>query len=35
VDPSASVTANMQTLIVHNRASTNNDDVWGTITIVL
>jgi hypothetical protein len=33
VDPSTSVTADLQTRIVHNRASTSNDDVWGTITI--
>src|SRR5262249_60336806 len=33
-DPAASVTADRRTLIVHNRASTSNDDVWGTITIV-
>jgi hypothetical protein len=33
VDPSASATADMQTLIAGNRASTSNDDVWGTITI--
>ena len=34
VDPSASVTADLQTLIIGNRASKSNNDVWGTITIV-
>ena len=34
VDPSASVTANAETLIVANHASKDKDDVWGTITIV-
>ena len=34
VDPSAIVTADLQTLIVGNRASKSNNDVWGTITIV-
>jgi hypothetical protein len=34
VDPGASVTADRETQIVGNRASTSNDDVWGTITIV-
>jgi hypothetical protein len=34
VDPGASVTADRQTRIVGNRASTSNDDVWGTISIV-
>ena len=34
VDPSASATANMQTLIAGNQASTSNNDVWGIITIV-
>jgi hypothetical protein len=34
VDPGASVTADRQTRIVGNRASTSNDDVWGTITIM-
>jgi hypothetical protein len=33
VDPSASVTAYMQTLIGGNQASKSNNDVWGTITI--
>ena len=33
VDPSASATADMQTLIAGNQASMSNDDVWGTITI--
>jgi hypothetical protein len=34
VDPSASATADMQTLIAGNQASKDKDDVWGTITIV-
>ena len=33
VDPSASVTADLQTLIAGNQASKSNNDVWGTITI--
>jgi hypothetical protein len=33
VDPSASATADMQTLIAGNQASKSNSDVWGTITI--
>ena len=32
VDPSASATEDMQTLITGNQASTSNNDVWGTIT---
>jgi hypothetical protein len=34
VDPSASATADMQTLIAGNQASKSNNDVWGTITVV-
>ena len=34
VDPSASVTADMETLIAGNQASKSNNDVWGTISIV-
>jgi hypothetical protein len=34
VDPSASVTADAETLIVANAASKDKNDVWGTITIV-
>jgi hypothetical protein len=34
VDPSASATADMQTLIMGNQASKSNKDVWGNITIV-
>ena len=34
VDPSASATADMQTLIAGNQASKSNNDVWGTITMV-
>jgi hypothetical protein len=34
VDPSASATANAQTMIASNHASKDNNDVWGTITIV-
>jgi hypothetical protein len=33
VDPSASATMDMQTLIAGNQASKSNNDVWGTITI--
>jgi hypothetical protein len=33
VDPSATATANTQTLIAGNQASKSNNDVWGTITI--
>jgi hypothetical protein len=35
VDPSASATMDMQTLIAGNQASTSNvwNDIWGTITI--
>jgi hypothetical protein len=33
VDASASVTADMETMIAGNQASKNNNDVWGTITI--
>jgi hypothetical protein len=33
VDPSASATADMKTLIVGNQASKDNNDVWGTITM--
>jgi hypothetical protein len=33
IDPSASATADMQTLIAGNQASKSNNDVWGTITI--
>jgi hypothetical protein len=33
VDPSASATADMQTLITGNQASKSNNDVWGTLTI--
>lgn len=31
VDLSATVTANVQTIIVGNHVSKSNDDVWGTI----
>jgi hypothetical protein len=34
VDPSASATADLQTLIAGNQASKDKNDVWGTITIV-
>jgi hypothetical protein len=34
VDPSATATADMQTLIAGNQASKDNNDVWGTITTV-
>jgi hypothetical protein len=34
VDASTSVTADLQTLIVGNRASKSNNDVWGSITLV-
>jgi hypothetical protein len=34
VDPSAAATADMETLITGNQASKDNNDVWGTITIV-
>jgi hypothetical protein len=34
VDPSASATEDMQTLIAGNQASKSNNDVWGTITMV-
>jgi hypothetical protein len=34
VDPSASASADMQTLIAGNQSSKSNNDVWGTITIV-
>jgi hypothetical protein len=33
VDPRASATADLQTLIAGNQASKSNNDVWGTITI--
>jgi hypothetical protein len=33
VDPSASATEDLQTLIAGNQASKSNNDVWGTITI--
>ena len=33
VDPSASATTDMQTLIAGNQASKSDNDVWGTITI--
>ena len=33
VDPSASATMDMQTLIAGNQASMSNNDVWGTITV--
>jgi hypothetical protein len=33
VDPSASATADMQTLIAGSLASKNNNDLWGTLTI--
>jgi hypothetical protein len=32
VEPSASATADMETLIAGNQASKSNNDVWGTIT---
>ena len=34
IDPSATVTANTETLIVGNQASGGNADIWGTITLV-
>jgi hypothetical protein len=34
VDPSASATMDMQTLIAGNQASKSNNDVWGTLTII-
>jgi hypothetical protein len=34
VDPSASATMDMQTLIAGNQASMSNNDLWGTITTV-
>jgi hypothetical protein len=34
VDPSATATANAQTMIAGNHASKDNNDVFGTITIV-
>jgi hypothetical protein len=33
VDPSASATADLQTMIAGNQASMSDNDVWGTITI--
>jgi hypothetical protein len=33
VDPSASATMNMETLIAGNQASKSNDDIFGTITL--
>ena len=33
VDPLASATVDMQTLIAGNQASMSNNDVWGTITV--
>jgi hypothetical protein len=33
VDPSASATADLQTLIAGNQASKSNNDLWGTLTI--
>lgn len=34
VDPSATATANTQTMIASNHASKDKNDVWGTLTIV-
>jgi hypothetical protein len=34
VDPSANATENAETLITGNQASKDNNDVWGTITMV-
>jgi hypothetical protein len=34
VDPSATATQDMQTIIAGNQASKSNKDVWGTITMV-
>jgi hypothetical protein len=34
VDPSATATMDMETLIAGNQASKDKNDVWGTITIV-
>jgi hypothetical protein len=34
VDPSATATMNTETLIAGNQASKDNNDVWGTITVV-
>ena len=34
VDPSATATMDMQTLIAGNQATMGNNDVWGTITMV-
>ncbi|HLJ92280.1 MAG TPA: hypothetical protein VKU02_03715 [Gemmataceae bacterium] len=33
IDPSASATMDMQTLIAGNQASLSTNDLWGTITI--
>ena len=34
VDPSASATMDLQTLIAGNQASKSNNDLWGTLTIL-